>query len=289
MFKIFKQNITRSPYQALAAIFVVSLSFFLITIFFLLGVASQQVLQFFESKPQVAAFLKDEAKIQEIELVRAKLENTGKTKKIYYVSKDEALKIYRDQNKDNPLLLEMVTAKILPASLEVSTKNLSSLKEVADLLKRESIVEDVIYQEDVIGSLSVWVQTLRKFGLAVGFFLLMIAFITILIIVSMKISQKKDDIEVFKLLGAPSSFIAKPLYLEGIFYGVISAVIAWGLGYLALLYTTPFWLDFLSGIITFPIPILFMLKLLAGLLILGLVIGFFGSFLAVSRFLRIFR
>lgn len=289
MFKRFKQNMTRSPYQAMAAVFVVSLSFFVVTIFFLLGVTSQQILRFFESKPQVTAFLKDEAKIQEVELLRSKLESTGKTRKVLYVSKDEALKIYREQNKDNPLLLEMVTAKILPASLEISTGDLASLKEIAGILKDEKIVEDVIFQEDVISSLSTWVLTIRRSGLFIGAFLLMVAFFTILIIIGIKISRKKDDVEIYKLLGAPSSYIAGPLYLEGIFYGMLSGFIAWGLGYLTILYTTPFWLNFLSGIITFPIPFLFMAEVLAGLLVLGLVIGFFGSFLAVSRFLRIFR
>lgn len=289
MFKRFKQNIVRSPYQAMAAIFVVSLSFFVVTIFFLLGVTSQQILQFFESKPQVTAFLKDEATIQEIELLRAKLESTSEIKKVLFVSKDEALKIYREQNKDKPLLLEMVTAKILPASLEISTRDLSSLKEVAQMLKSEQIIEDVIFQEDVVSSLSTWVLTIRKSGIFIGIFLLAVAFFTILIIIGIKISRKKDDVEIYKLLGAHSSYIAGPLYMEGIFYGMLSGFIAWGLGYLTILYTTPFWLNFLSGIITFPIPFLFMAEVLGGLLLLGLFIGFFGSFLAVSRFLRIFR
>lgn len=268
---------------------MVSLAFFLLSIFFLLGVASQEVLRFFESKPQVTAFLKDEAKVQEIEMVKARVESTGKVKKILYVSKDEALKIYREQNKDKPLLLEMVTAKILPASLEISTKDLSSLKEVANILKRETIVEDVIFQEDVVSSLANWVGALRNFGLIIAVFLLLVAFVTILIIVGMKISQRREDIEIYKLLGASSWYICSPLYLEGMFYGVISAFIAWGLSYLMILYSTPFWLNFLAGIITFPVPFLFMLELLGGLLLTGIIIGFLSSVWVVSRFLRFFR
>jgi len=289
MFKTLKQHIFRSPYQSLAAILVVSFSLFVIVLFGLLGAGSSTVLQYFESRPQVSAFLKDETKPQEIELIRAKLEAAGKVKSITYISKEDALKIYQEQNKDKPLLLEMVTAKILPASLEISSKNLSFLKEIAEDLKKEPIVEDVIFQEDVIQSLSKWMVTLRKIGIAIGVFLLSVSALTILIILGMKTSQRKGEIEILKLLGASSCYICFPFYLEGILYGLLGAVLSWGLSYLALLYTTPFIVDFLSGIPLLPVPFLFMLKILAGLLGLGVIVGFLGSFLAVVRFVKSVR
>ena len=289
MFKTLKQHIFRSPYQSLAAILVVSFSLFVIVLFGLLGAGSSTVLQYFESRPQVSAFLKDETKPQEIELIRAKLEAAGKVKSITYISKEDALKIYQEQNKDKPLLLEMVTAKILPASLEISSKNLSFLKEIAEDLKKEPIVEDVIFQEDVIQSLSKWMVTLRKIGIAIGVFLLSVSALTILVILGMKTSQRKGEIEILKLLGASSCYICFPFYLEGIFYGLLGAVLSWGLSYLALLYTTPFIVDFLSGIPLLPVPFLFMLKILAGLLGLGVIVGFLGSFLAVVRFVKSVR
>ncbi len=289
MFKTVKQYIFRSPYQSLAAVAVVSVSLFVICVFCLLAAGSQAILQYFESRPQVSAFLKDEAKPQEVELVRARLEATGKTKKVEYVSKEEALKIYREQNKDKPLLLEMVTAKILPASLEISGRDLSSLKEIAQDLKKEPIIEDVIYQEDVIQTLSKWTLTVRKIGLALTGFLLFVSILTILVILGMKISQRREEIEILKLLGATPAYICLPFYLEGILYGLGGAVVSWGLSYLALLYATPFLVNFLAGIPLLPVPFLFMAEILAGLLGLGMVVGFLGSFLAVGRFSRLVR
>jgi len=286
MFKIFKQNISRSPYQSIAAILVVSLSFFLISIFFLLGVGSQKILQFFETRPQVTAFLKDEAKLQEVELLKAKIESSFDIRSVNYITKDDALKVYKEQNKDKPLLLEMVTAKILPASLEISTKDLSSLKKVAQSLKKENIVEDVVYQEDIITALSNWVRILRKAGIAIAGFLLLISFATILVVLGMKISQRKADIEIYKLLGASSWYIRKPIYLEGIFLGTISALVSWGLSLLTVNYFSSYITSFLSGIpLLTPFPIEFFLLQLGGMLAVGAVIGFLGSFLAASRFM----
>ncbi|HUW24009.1 MAG TPA: permease-like cell division protein FtsX [Patescibacteria group bacterium] len=289
MIKTVKQHIFRSPYQSLAAILVVSFSLFLICLCFLLGAASQTILLHFEARPQVSAFLKDEVKPQEVELLTAKVQGTGKVKKVDYISKEEALTIYKEQNKDKPLLLEMVTAKILPASLEVSAYDLSSLKDVAEMLKKEPAVEDVIYQEDVVSTLANWMVTVRRGGSALAVFLLLVAVFSILVVLGMKISQRKEEIEILKLLGASAGYICLPFYLEGIIYGLLAAVVSWGLSYLIILYTTPFLIKFLAGIPLLPIPLFFMLAVLGGLLGLGVIIGFLGSFLAVSRFSRAVR
>jgi len=289
MFKTLKQHIFRSPYQSMAAVLVVTVSLFLICVFFLLGVGSQAVLQYFESRPQVSAFLKDEIKPQEIELIKAKIESTGEVKNVEYISKEKALEIYREQNKDKPLLLEMVTAKILPASLEISPKSLDSLKVVAEILKKEPMVEDVIFQEDVISSLASWVRTIRKIGLVLAAFLFLVSSLTILVILGMKISQHKEEIEILKLLGASSVYICLPFYLEGIVYGMLAAFFSWGLSYLAILYITPFLVNFLAGIPILPVPLFFMMEILAGLLALGGIVGFLGSFLAVFHFVRTVR
>ena len=53
------KHIRRSPYQALAAIAVMTATFFVANIFTLVALGSQAVLQHFETKPQVIAYLKD--------------------------------------------------------------------------------------------------------------------------------------------------------------------------------------------------------------------------------------
>jgi len=289
MIKTLKQHIARSPYQSLAAVLVLTISLFLICVSFLIGAGLESLLSYFEGRPQVSAFLKDEIKPQEIELIKTKIESTGKVKKIDFISKEKALEIYKEQNKDKPLLLEMVSAKILPASLEVSTIDLNSLKQVAEILKKEPMVEEVIFQEDVVSILSSWVMAARKAGIILAAFLFTVSILTIVIVLGMKIAQRKEEIEILKFLGASSFYICAPFYLEGIFYGTLSALISLGVSYLGLLYLTPFLTKFLSGIPLLPVPFSFMAEVLAGLWGLGIIIGFFGSFLAVSRFSRAVR
>jgi len=280
------QHIRRTPYQALAAVFVMGLTFFIASVFLLLTFGSQAILNWFETRPQATAFLKDEVQIDQVEELKTKLFQTGKVAAIKYVSKEEALSIYREQNKNDPLLLEMVTADILPASLEVSAKNLESLREIAQTLKDQSGVEEVIFQEDVVASLSNWTRSLRIIGGGLIIFLTVVSFLIILVIIGMKVALRHKEIEILRLLGASSWYIRAPFVLEGMFYGIVGAFIGWGVSYILLLYATPFLTSFLSGIPLLPAPLLFMLTLLGGLILGGIIIGVFGSLLAVRRYLR---
>jgi len=110
-------HIRRSPYQALAAILTMFLTFLVSGAFGLTVATSLLVLQYFESKPQATVFFKDSAEKEQIDALKTTLEATGKIAGIKYVSKEDALLIYKEQNKNDPLLLEMVNADILPASL----------------------------------------------------------------------------------------------------------------------------------------------------------------------------
>jgi len=285
-FKTAWNHIRRSPYQALAAVGIMILTFFVATIMVLTAFGSQAILTYFETRPQVTAFFKDEVSQEQVDFLKAKLAQTGKVNQAKYVSKEEALAIYREQNKNDPLLLEMVTANILPASLEVSTTNISFLSEIAEILRHEPSVEEVIFQEDIVTSLKTWTNTLRKIGIILISFLGLVSVLIILIIIGIKVAAKKDEIETLGLIGATKAFIRVPFVFEGIFYGVVGAFLAWGLAYLLLLYTTPFLTKFLSGIPVLPFPVTFMLCLLGGELLVGILIGTLGSWLAVKRYLR---
>src|SRR3989344_1881295 len=129
------KHIRRTPYQAFAAILIITQAFIVISLFTFLILGSARVIAYFESKPQVIAFFRDEAKQEDIEELRKTIEETGKVAKIKFVSKHEALKIYQEQNKDNPLLLDLVTADYLPSSLDIATLKIDDLSGIFDILK----------------------------------------------------------------------------------------------------------------------------------------------------------
>lgn len=284
-----KRNIRRTPYQALAATMVMFLTFLTLSSFLILALGSQQILRFYESKPQAIAFFKDGTTEADITAIQNALSQTGKTTQFKYVSKEEALEIYRERNKSNPTLLELVTANILPASLEISTQTPDDLKPIAEIVKREPVVEEVVFPEDVVASLTQATGLIRIVGSVVVAFLVTFSTLIIIMIIGFKIRVKREEIETMKLLGASAHFIRMPYLLEGIVYASIGALLGWLVSVLITWYFEPLLQNNLGEVAQSILPLspILMLGLLIIELFVAVLVGGLGSLLAVRRYLHL--
>jgi cell division transport system permease protein len=280
------RHMRRSPYQSLAAIFIMILTFLSITVFTFIVFGSSAVINFFESKPQVTAFFKDTATQQNIDNLRNQLDATGMIASTKYISKDQALQIYKAQNKNDPLLLDLVAADILPASLEISTTKIEDLGTVSQILQKSPYVSQVVYQKDIISTLARWTNAVRIIGVILIVILTVVSIFIMMTVIGFKVSQKREEIEIMKLLSATNWYIRWPFMLEGIFYGAIGTFIGWVIATTGLLYFSPFLESFLKGIPLFPISPFFLIGLLLGELVLAVLLGVFASSLAVLRYLK---
>lgn len=281
------QHLRRSPYQALAAIMIMTMTTFAILSFTLLSFSSQKLLTYLEQKPQVIAFFNDTVTSpdQVADLVD-NLEKTGKTASVKFVSKEQALQIYRERNKSDPLLLELVTANTLPASVEVSALSVSDLPALYDVLKTVPNVEEISYQRDVVNSLIGALDRVRKFGVGLITFLVATSILTILTIIGMKISVRKDEIDIQRLVGASTWYIRMPFILEGLFYGLVSATVSWFVISLIIFFSTPHLKPYLAGLSILPVSLLTSLEILGFSLLTGALVGATGSYFAVRRYLK---
>ena len=288
--------IKRSPFQALAALFVLTLTFFVGTMLAVLVYSSANLLKYFETRPQIIAFLKDEITPEQVSALQNKLTGDVRVKDVRYVSKEEALEIYKQATSDNPLLSELVSPTIFPASLEFSVTDLSFAQEVINEIKEEGIVDSVGFTaslggektlEDVVGRLRTLTLYLRIGG---GVFVGVLAgtsLLVILVITGMRITTRRGEIEILNLIGATPAFIRSPIILEALIYSSVGAFVGWLLAFLIWLYATPALIGYFGDIPILPKGTLNLFGLFAiilvGELIIGLGLALSGSYLAVSR------
>lgn len=289
--ELVKRNIRRTPYQAMAASLVMFFTFLTLLFFIIMAVGSQRILQYFESRPQAIAFFKDNTNASDITAIENALKQTGRVTKIKFVSKDEALQIYRSRNNNDPRYTDLVTANILPASIEISAVSPTDLIPIAEVLKKEPVVEDVVIPQDVIQAITNSTIIVRTIGLAAVTFLIFFSFLVILMVIGFKIRLKRNEIEIMKLLGASNWFIRAPFILEGIIYGLVGGISAWLVSYGLIWYFTPQLKFYLQGIppdiVSVPPPISVALLLLLFAIITALIIGGLGSYGAVRRYLKL--
>lgn len=293
------KNIRRTPYQSWATVFILTLIFFVASVFVLVASGSQYILRHFETKPQVIAYLTDQANNDQIQSLSNQLKDMPVVTSVKYVSKNEALAIYKESVNNDPLLLGTITelgvvsADMLPASLEISVTEPSKFKDVVDKLQKSDIVantpagkKDIDFPEDVITELTAWTKGLRLAGVSIIAVQAILSVLTMVIFIGMKVRARAFEINTMKLLGAQGSFIVKPYLVEALIYSSIGVFFGWLFAYIGLLYATPFLAPRLSGIIDLPISPLVMTLILIGEWISAILLALLAGLLATFRFVR---
>ncbi|KKP70085.1 MAG: hypothetical protein UR68_C0045G0004 [Candidatus Roizmanbacteria bacterium GW2011_GWA2_35_19] len=241
-------SIKRTPYQSITAFMVLFLTLFLSLIIFVSLGFLNGILGYMETRPQVTVYFQTKTPENDIFKIRDELANSDKVFSIKYISQKEAYDIYRDLNKDNPLLLEMVTSDILPSSLEIYAKKPIFLPEIAEFLKKQGGVDEVQFQKDIVDKLLSLTGILRKGGLIFFFYLLFMSVIVLTTTTLFKIALKKDEIELLRLIGANNSYIRRPYLKEGVFLGTAASIMSFLIVLGTFMYAQPFMSSYLSGI-----------------------------------------
>lgn len=292
-------SIKRSPFQAISAIFVLSLTFFVATTVAILVYASNKSLSYFETRPQIIAFLKDGTETSLVTALQDKLSSDTRIKDVKYVPKEAALEIYKKATEDNPLLAELVSPSIFPASLEFSVTDLSLAESVISETKNEAIVEQVGFTaniggeeslDDVVGRLKSISRYVRVGGIVFVGALSVTSFLVLLVIISMRMTSRKGEIEILSLIGATPSFVRSPIVIEGVIYAIVGVVVGWTTSFILWLYVSPSLLSYFGQIPVLPKEPLAFFLLFAVILGVELLIGFTialtGSLIAVKRSLK---
>lgn len=166
----------------------------------------------------------DDAGIKELE---GKIKDIDGVKNVKFISKDEGLESMFEQWENKSYLLEEYKEdNPLPNAFKVNVEDIEKINDVAANIKLIPGVEDVRFlSEEVIHLLKIskYMQ-IGGFGLIVA-----LIFISIFLIsntIKLSISSRKKEIEIMKYVGATNSYITGPYVFEGIFIGLIAAVLA---------------------------------------------------------------
>ena len=290
-------SIKRTPYQSFANFSVLFFTLFLsiFVIFFLLFLYG--LLGYVETRPQVTVYFRNQTAESDIFKMRDELINSKKVLSVKYISKNDAFKIYKDLNKDNPLLLEMVSADILPASLEIYAKKPSYLPEIADMLKNKAGVDEVDFQKVIIERLITLTNTIKISSLVFFSFMIFTTITTLMALGHFKIALKKDEIELLKL-GASNFYVQKPFLNEGFFFCLVSALTAFLVFIGGLFYFQPFLSSYMKGVsnlvvdfnfyklTVWPINYILLGVILGVAILFGIAISTISSLLATRKYLK---
>jgi cell division transport system permease protein len=210
--------------------------------FFIINVALNAGIQAVQEKIDLSAYIADGAPEADILNLQTELADFSEVTTVKYVSKEEALDRYKEQNKNNQKLLESLEGldNPLPASVEVKVTDPQYIEKIAATFEKEEYkahISKVSYKENkiVIDRLVNATKFIQRVGITATTAFGIVSLIIIYNTIRIAVFSQKNDIEIMKLVGATNWFIRGPFVLEGVLYGIIGTIISM-IGLAALLY-----------------------------------------------------
>lgn len=291
----------RNWVMSLVAVSIIYISLLLVGTFFLVSSVVNEMASSFESKVTISVFLKDDAADADVKGLQAAIQAMPNVKGISYVTKDQALEIFKERTKNSPQLVENLRNNPLPASIEVSLVDPRQVQGVVDLIVKNPLTakvvktpanlgterdSDIKYGQNVVADLFKATGVLRIF--AAGFLILLLGVSLVLIgnTIRLAIYSRRREIGIMRLVGASNWFIRTPFLLEGVLQSLIGSILA----ILTLVAAQALIVPWLQTNLRFlPVNIGgITVAQLSGLLILsGVVIGLLGSGSAIRRYLKV--
>jgi len=303
------KNIWRNKMFSLASIATMSACIFLFGLFFSILVNFQYIIKSAEEGVAITVLFNDDATEEQKKEIGEQLESRDDVSEVKYVSADDAwAEFQKDYFGDNPELAEgfkddnplahsdnyevyMKTVKGDNKDLIAKSKSLSATQQ--DLVKFAQSLDGVrqVNKSDVVANTLSSVNMLVAYvSIAIIAILLGVSIFLISNTVTTGITVRKEEIAIMKYIGAKDFVVRSPFVIEGLIIGLFGAVIPLALLYFlydkAVVYIMEKF-SILKNIITFlPVGNVYIYLLPIGL-VMGIGIGFLGSYFTVRKHLRV--
>ena len=218
--------------------------------------------------------------------VGKEIEKVDNVQSATFFSKEEAFEQYRDTLGDN-LFAKIGEDNPLPDAFIVVMDDLSKYDEtVAEIQKIEGVDKNTILnRREFADKMTRISELVSKISIAVVAALLIISLFIIANTIRATMYSRRFEISIMKSVGATNAFVRMPFLVEGMVLGLISALISTGV--LALVYQgVSVVVEDAQSAFVF-IPYIKVLPFVAvAFIILGLVVGFFGGFISIRKYLK---
>lgn len=292
------QNFSRNIWLSLVTVIILALALFVVNLLVGVQVVADQSLNAVRSRVDISVFFAPDAPESQIAAVKERLEKLPEVASVTFVSKEDALRQFRESTKDEEIVqksLEAVQTNPLQASLNVKAKNLDQYPQILAVVHDPTYAK-IIQEDQVVDSKITFIQRVSRitnnlsrigFGLSVIFSI--IAALVMFNTIRITIYAYREEIGIMKLVGASNAFIRSPFIIESIFYGLIASILAlavlWGL----LASLTPF----LNGLLeSYQVALADNLRqqfvsIFGPQVVAAILLSMFSSAVAVGRYLRI--
>ncbi len=293
-------NFTRNAWLTIAATAVMTITLLII----FSAVAARSILAEtvgeLRDKVDMSIYLKTSTTDQQAADITQQLKKLSSVRSVAYVSAEDARAQSVKDNKNDIQYLEALkeATNKNPAILRVVIEDINDTSQLSNFVKSDKLIKEHLdtsrapsfagERRASIVSIGRAIGFAEKVGLVASLVFVAISSLIIFNTIRMAIFNRKEEIQMMKLIGADRSFIRGPFLVEAIVYGFIAALLASGLGFAGLYASSKTLSSYQISVqptidfMTFYAPFV-----LLGMIVIGAFIGIVSSLLATQRYLKL--
>lgn len=298
LFRIIKFGILsfwRNGLLSTATIIVMILALMLFEGLILFNVLTNTALSALQDKIDISVYFKTDTSEDSILQLQKSLESMPDVKIVEYISRDQALDIFKSRRKDDPMIsqaLEELKENPLAASLNVKAYDPKNYGSIDAFIKNSPVknsIDKITYAQNatVINRLNKIIDTIKKSGLFLAIAFSAISILITLNTIRLAIYSNREEISIMRLVGASNLLIRGPYAIEGIIYGLASGLLSFLIFMPVLYFMSPYVKVFIPemnlwGYLTSNLTMFIGIQLL-----FGIILGLTSSTIAISKYLKV--
>ena len=282
------KSMSRNFSLSMASVICVSITLIIVSVASILAANVKSATNSVENEMNIIVYVKSTALESDIENIKSEIDALKEVRKYTFTSKEEMKQELSDYDQSFKKILDYLEENPLLDSFIVFVKDIKSLSETAKKIEKIPNIESVKYGEGLVEEIVSAFDIVEKVSIG---FVVALSLVTIFLItntIKLTIFSRKNEIEIMRLVGASNGTIKLPFIFEGLTLGLIGSIIPVCLtiyGYI-ILYNTMNGYMFTEAL-QFVSPYNFVFFLSFGLVIMGSIVGMFGSLFAVRKYLKI--
>jgi len=273
----------RAKLSTFISIITISISLLLLGVFAVVTINTSRFIDSLRNAVEMEAFLQEPLTRDEITALQKRVTAIEGVARVVYVSKEEAAKIFKEEFGED--INTVIDFNPLPPSFKIflsnTHKTVVQANAVYDKLVATEGIESVLYRKALLEFIDQKTATVHNVTLGLGILISLSAIFLVSNTIRLAIYAKRRLLRTMALVGATAGFIRIPFLLEGVIQGFFGGLLASGILYLLLEYSSRLLsIEFTEFIHMEPVYYLSVLGC-------GIVLGLVGSIISVARFIRI--
>lgn len=285
------KSVVRNFSLSLASISCIAITLIVVSFSIIISYNVENFTESIRKDVTMVIFLDSDTTEEETSQIEQAIRNTNNVESLKFKSKQESAEETAENNEVFATIIDSWTDETNPLldSFELKVKDVDNIKETAEVIKAIDKVNTVNYGEDIVDQLITVFNVIKRVCIGAVIALIIVTAFLIANTIKLAIYSRKREIEIMRLVGASNISIKIPFIVEGLFLGLIGSIIPiiitiYGYSSLYNFFDGRLFSSTLARLIE-PNPFVYLASLL--LMIIGILVGMFGSWRAVKKYLKI--